>query len=644
MIKKAAFAILSVLFLTAALMGQNVKTDSLLRVLASARADTAKVNILLNLAKELYRSSPQEALKYSNQAIELAQEAGYQKGLALAYKYAGLVYYVQGDFTQTLKMWQEANNAFASIGDKAGIANISTNMGAVYDKFGEDTKALDLYFQAQRAATEIGDSLRLATTYINIGAVYVKKPATVDKAIESYLMALPIAQAIQNYDAIGTASVNLGEAYFKKGDYPSALAKFRESLDAYARSSTGNIPYTYTNIGNVYAKQGDFESALLNLDKALKLAVDLGAKPEMISAYLGMADTYRLKGDIPRAIDSFKKAQALALEINANFELRDAYAGLAQLNAEMADYRNAYLYQSLLTDIREKLYLSSNDNLLKMLQLGNDLVKKEGEVEVQKIAIQKQRIVKNAFLAGLILILVIAFIILRNYMNKVRINKLLDKQNAQIESLLLNILPVEVARELQDQGSATPRDYPSVSVLFTDFKDFSKIAEGLSPNVLVSELNEYFQAFDNIVEKNNLEKIKTIGDAYMCAGGIPTENTTHPINVIQAGLEMQEYMRARSLERIEKGLAPWGLRIGVHTGPVVAGVVGRKKYAYDIWGNTVNIASRMESNGEVGKVNISAATYELVRDEYNCDYRGKIYAKNIGEIDMYFIEGKASNN
>lgn len=394
----------------------------------------------------------------------------------------------------------------------------------------------------------------------------------------------------------------------------------------------------------MYAKQGDFESALLNLEKALKLAEDLGAKPEMISAYLGMADAYKIKGDIPKAIESFKKAQALALEINANFELRDAYAGLAQLNAEMADYRNAYQYQSLLTDIREKLYLSSNDNLLKMLQLGNDLVKKEGEVEVQKIAIQKQRIVKNAFLAGLILILVIAFIILRNYLNKVRINRLLDKQNAQIESLLLNILPVEVARELQDQGSATPRDYPSVSVLFTDFKDFSKIAEGLSPNVLVSELNEYFQAFDNIVEKHNLEKIKTIGDAYMCAGGIPTENTTHPVNVINAGLEMQEFMRVKSLERIEKGLVPWGLRIGVHTGPVVAGVVGRKKYAYDIWGNTVNIASRMESNGEVGKVNVSAATYELVRDLFTCDYRGKVYAKNIGEIDMYFIDHKSLNN
>lgn len=191
---------------------------------------------------------------------------------------------------------------------------------------------------------------------------------------------------------------------------------------------------------------------------------------------------------------------------------------------------------------------------------------------------------------------------------------------------------------MQESGSATPHYYESVSVLFTDFKGFTKIAEGLSPNELVDELNEFFIAFDDIVEAHNLEKIKTIGDAYMCAGGIPTANTTHPINVVQAGIAMQEYMRKTNEKRIAIGSIPWELRVGVHTGPIVAGVVGKKKYAYDIWGNSVNISSRMESNGEPGQVNISAATYELIKDHYNCHYRGKISAKNIGEIDMYFVE------
>jgi class 3 adenylate cyclase len=145
-------------------------------------------------------------------------------------------------------------------------------------------------------------------------------------------------------------------------------------------------------------------------------------------------------------------------------------------------------------------------------------------------------------------------------------------------------------------------------------------------------------AFDDIIERNNLEKIKTIGDSYMCAGGIPTADNEHPYNIVKAGLEIQQYITQNNQRRAEKGLPPWDVRVGVHIGPLVAGVVGKKKYAYDIWGSTVNIASRMESNGEPGQVNISASTYELIKDKYACKYRGKIYAKNVGEIDMYFID------
>ena len=160
----------------------------------------------------------------------------------------------------------------------------------------------------------------------------------------------------------------------------------------------------------------------------------------------------------------------------------------------------------------------------------------------------------------------------------------------------------------------------------------------MSPKELVEELDACFIAFDGIIEKYQLEKIKTIGDSYMCAGGIPTPDATHVLKIVKAGLEIQHYISEYNQKRQEKGLEPWNIRIGIHVGPIVAGVVGKKKYAYDIWGSTVNIASRMESNGEPGKVNISSATYELIKDYYECSYRGKISAKNIGEIDMYFID------
>jgi adenylate cyclase len=162
----------------------------------------------------------------------------------------------------------------------------------------------------------------------------------------------------------------------------------------------------------------------------------------------------------------------------------------------------------------------------------------------------------------------------------------------------------------------------------------------MSSQDLVEELNTYFSAFDDIMQQYGLEKIKTIGDAYMSVGGLPTVNETHPIDCIKAGLAIQAYMHDSKKLKEQEGQVPWELRVGIHTGSVVAGVVGKKKYAYDIWGDTVNVANRMESNGEGGKVNISAATYNLVKDKYTCTHRGKIEAKNKGEIDMYFVESE----
>ena len=224
----------------------------------------------------------------------------------------------------------------------------------------------------------------------------------------------------------------------------------------------------------------------------------------------------------------------------------------------------------------------------------------------------------------------------------ISLNKNLQHERAKSEALLHNILPGEVAQELKENGHATPKHYDLVSVLFTDFKGFTQIAEKLTPSQLVKELNLCFQAFDEIINKFGLEKIKTIGDAYMCAGGLPVPNTSNPIDTVKAGLAMIEFMERYNAEKSKKGEHIFELRIGIHTGPLVAGVIGKDKFAYDIWGDTVNLASRMESGGEIGKVNISATTYEMVKSHFNCVHRGKIQAKNKGEIDMYFVRKRSS--
>ncbi len=204
--------------------------------------------------------------------------------------------------------------------------------------------------------------------------------------------------------------------------------------------------------------------------------------------------------------------------------------------------------------------------------------------------------------------------------------------------MLLNILPSEVAEELKQKGSAEAKQFDDVSVMFTDFKDFTRISEKLSPSELVAEIHVCFKAFDIIISNHNIEKIKTIGDSYMCAGGLPVANKTNATDVVSAAMEIQKFMEEHFQLRTNAGKEPFEIRIGVHTGPIIAGIVGVKKFAYDIWGDTVNIASRMESSSEAGKVNISGSTYELVKNKFNCTYRGKIQAKNKGEIDMYFVE------
>jgi class 3 adenylate cyclase/DNA-binding NarL/FixJ family response regulator len=216
-------------------------------------------------------------------------------------------------------------------------------------------------------------------------------------------------------------------------------------------------------------------------------------------------------------------------------------------------------------------------------------------------------------------------------------NEILNMELQRSEQLLLNILPYETAQELKMSGKAVARYYPDITVMFTDFKGFTHIAEKLSPEQLVQEIDEFFTAFDLIMEKNGIEKIKTIGDAYMAASGLPAVNDTHALDMVNAAVDIIEYMEVQRQIRIAANRPVFDIRIGIHTGPVVAGIVGHKKFAYDIWGDAVNLASRMESSGEAGQINISQATYDRISSSYSCIFRGEIEAKNKGKVGMYFV-------
>ncbi len=624
---------------------QTPEIDSLKSVLAGTREDSSRVQTLITLSTKYYRSAPQEALRLATEARDLAQRLDYQNGLAQAYKSIGMAHYFSSNWIDALVDWEQSLSVFEEIGDANGVANMLNNLGAVHFNQGGDEKAIEYYLRSLRAAEEIRDTLRIATALVNIGAVYFNKHETHNLALDYYLKALPLSELLGNQDAIGTTAVNLGEIYLEQNKDDSALYYFEKALTAYRQTATGNVPYALNSMGKVFAKRKEFPQAIKYQNDAYQLASSQDNRLEMAQSLLGLASTYELQGNYPAAIASFNRAKLIAQEINASYQLKDAYEGLAESYAKISDYRNAYEYHTRFSGIKDTLYNVEMSKRVEALMLNSEIQKKQGQIDLlekdqalRESDLRRQKAIRNATaLTGLLLLVMVGGLFNRyKYVRKT--NKIIADEKERSDKLLLNILPVETAEELKEKGSATPKHYDIVSVLFTDFKGFTNIAEKLSPQELVEELNQCFLAFDRIIDRHHLEKIKTIGDAYMCAGGIPAANTTNPVDIVKAALEIREFMEQLKRDRDAQGKEYWELRIGIHTGPVIAGVVGKNKFAYDIWGDAVNTASRMESSGIPGQVNISGATYQHIKDHFVCTHRGRIPAKNKGEIDMYIVE------
>lgn len=606
-------------------------SDSLLNLIHTAADDTNKVKLLNALSKSLFDADPDSSVAVAGISKVLAEQLEYRPGLALALKNMGIGYYLQGKYVEAINSWQQALEVYELTGDKTGIANMLSNQGAVFFNQGDDAKALELHLKSLKLAEEIGDTLRILTSLTNIGVVYLNKPATYNKALEYFLRSYQLSLAIKDEYSIGTSTANLGELYYKLGDDSTALVYLEQSVTAYA--GTEDLPYSLNYIGRVYTREKDFNKALEHHKEAFEISKKLDTRLDMTQSLVGIAQTYYAMGATQQAIDAYKQALDVGIPLNAVAEIKDAYEGLSLAYAKESDYANAFHYQNLLLAIKDTIYNINTDKKLGTLQFTFDLEKKESQIKIQDQEIKTQKVVRNGFIGGFAVVLLFAgvFFTQRNR---------ISKEKKRSDELLLNILPEETAEELKATGSAKAKSFDSVSVLFTDFKNFTLASEKLTPEELVAEINYCYSEFDRIISKYGIEKIKTIGDSYMCAGGLPVPNSTHPVDIVSAALEMVKFIEKNKKEREEKGEPFFELRLGVHTGPVVAGIVGIKKFAYDIWGDTVNTASRMESSGGIGKVNISGTTYELVKDKFTCVHRGKIEAKNKGMIDMYFVEGQ----
>lgn len=608
--------------------------------------DSILVDKLLNDSKNLIGTDSAKAISIAMQAQEISLEIDYPKGAALALKNIGMVYYTKGMYSETLDYWNQSLQVFEGIKDDVGISNMLNNIGAIYLTQGADTKALEYMLRSLQLAENTGDTLRMFSALTNIGSIYYNKKDPV--SLNYLLKAIPLVESYGDVESYVVITGNIGEVYADNNESGKAMDYFQKSIKAAGDSMSS--AFSINGIGKLYFSQGKFDDAFRMHNQALGIALKFDDKLQLIRSYKGIANVYSKRGKTGAAIDYYHKAKLIAEQIDdLKIESKEIYKEMAIAYSQKKDFSNAFLYQSLYSDIKDTLYNIEAKKKLNQLQFDFELARKEVElsrkeadINLKEARIKSEKQARMGVTVGLGLLLIIAIIIYRNSLQKSRINKVLDKQKDQIEHLLLNILPKEVATELQTNGESKPRHFEEASILFSDFKGFTAIADKLSPVMLVEDLNECFIAFDNIIDKYNLEKIKTIGDAYMCAGNIPSADPEHAYNMVRAAIEIQTYMAEHNSRRAAKGLEAWEIRIGLNIGPVVAGVVGKKKYAYDIWGSSVNIASRMESNGTPGKVNISAFMYETIKDRFHCSYRGKIYAKNLGDLDMYYVDHEKS--
>jgi len=632
--------------LSARLRGKE-RLDSLLSELPKAKGDTNNVKLLISIANGYRSSDYAKAAYHAKQAVALSGKLGDKNALSVSNYSLGNIYCDHSEYGNALRCYYTSMEIERATGNKVALGSLLNNVAAVYLNLSDYPKALESNLKALNLFESAGDKNGTANCLINIGNVYLSNSDNKNAVIYNR-KALDIYREIGAKRGIALALNNLANGYTAQQDYANALPAFEEALKLY--QETGALDgedMALSNIANIYSQRADYKRALDYGFRALKIAREnefpegMGYDYKAISeAYYGIAtndstkksDVHVSKAEALRLAKIYiDSAMAKFTEIGEISEMSDAANHASTVDAAYGNYKGAYTGYKLYKKLNDSIFNMEKDKKLTQTAMQYDFDKKEATLRAEQERKDiVQRNIRNSTLAGLAGALIFGIVVMRQR-NKVK------KEKARSEELLLNILPAEVAEELKAKGSAEAKLIDDVTVLFTDFKGFTQLSEKLSPKELVGEINTCFSAFDNIMQKHSVEKIKTIGDAYMAAGGLPTPNKTHAEDVVKAALEIQAFMHRHKEEREAAGKLFFEIRIGVHTGPVVAGIVGIKKFAYDIWGDTVNTASRMESSGSVGKVNISETTYELVKDKFNCEYRGEVEAKGKGVMKMYFV-------
>ena len=551
------------------------------------------------------------ALDLLDRATAWALKAKDTARMAAVHMQRGLIHQRQGDYNAALGLFYDALHLYEAVADTAGLAMVYNDIGSVHHYDKNYRKAREYYSLSLRYREQDGTPEQRALLHNNLG-VLLEDLDQPDSALVFHRQSLAIRTQQNDTAWMAVCYMNIGTCHTRLG----ALDSARHFLTlSHQLLSTSRNRYLMAcvdyRIGSVDLQEGKAVDAVRRCNESLVVATALKLSPLMQQCYTCLHEAYGIMGDTRRAYDLLKRFVAL----------RDSMFGEERVK-ELTRIEMSHAF--------ERQHFTDS--------LEQTALRKEAELDFHT-SMDRQRDLRNFLFVSALAVLAVAVGLWSRLRYMRRSRNEIQQERERSERLLLNILPRGIADELKEKGQARARDVDGVSILFTDFADFTPLSAGLSAQELVATIHKCFTAFDAIVAQHGLEKIKTIGDAYMAAGGLPEPRAGSARETVLAALEMQEYMVTFNSDRAP-GTSAFFMRAGIHTGPIVAGIVGRDKFQYDIWGEPVNIASRMESCGAVGRVNISGSTYALVKDDPSFCFaaRGDLYVKGRGELAMYFVE------
>ncbi|NTV83181.1 MAG: tetratricopeptide repeat protein [Bacteroidales bacterium] len=582
-----------------------------------------------------------DAIDWFQKALDLQRERGDLEAAASSMNNIGLNYKMRGNYDKAIEYYEQTIRIDEELGKGLEIAKTLNNIGMVYRVWGKYDKAIEYFERSLRQRNSLNDQAGVSKSMNNIGLVYTEWKKY-DQAILNFRESLKIEESLNNESEIAIRLNNLGRVYFYMNQYDTALVYFNKTLLIHQKNNDlDQIALAFNNIGKVYLNQVNYEEAGNYLSSALSIFHDLGREGEKATVLANLSDISRAMGNDEKAIRLLDSSTVIANRLNLRNQLQQNYLYYSEIYSALKDYKKSLEYYKKYSETKDSVFSEEVLSQLSDFQIKYETEKKENEIVllkknevIQSLALKKETIFRNFMLAVSGLFLALAGMIFYSLQLKKKDNKIIAMAREKSDLLLLNILPAGIAQDLKETGKTEPKVFGDVTACFVDIVNFTHKTTTLEPVILIDELNQIFTAFDNIIEMHGCERIKTIGDCYMAVAGLPEYNPWHAKQLVKCCIDMMLYIRQRNLESVYK----WEIRAGVHSGEVIAGVVGVKKYIYDVFGDTINTASRMESNSEPMRINISESTYNLVKNDFETEFRGELEVRGKGKLRMYFIK------